>query len=394
MQTFRCQRCHQTVFFENTYCGACGARLAFDAASLSMQAFMVEPDGQWMTLNGDVAPWKACANDVWHQACNWAVPHSWGDSYCLSCRMTDVIPALDVPGNLTRWRVLEAAKRHLIFNLLQLGLPLPDRRMRPADGLVFQFKASWPGQPPVVTGHQHGCITISVDEADDVEREARRTRMNEPYRTPLGHLRHEVGHFYWTEIVDRGGWHDAFRQVFGDEREDYASALHRHHEHGPPADWSMRFISAYAASHPWEDWAETFAHYLHIVDALDTAAHWQAAMHPCEHSHGMSATVRFENARPRLRDFREQMFRQWLPLAMFLNSMGRSLGQGDLYPFVLHNPVIDKLSLVHTLVQQVQQTQGQHPAFNHNTSTRRQTWDATHQTTARDPAASFINNHS
>ena len=32
------------------------------------------------------------------------------------------------------------------------------------------------------------------------------------------------------------------------------------------------FISSYATTHPWEDWAETWAHYLHMADALETAA--------------------------------------------------------------------------------------------------------------------------
>jgi hypothetical protein len=38
-----------------------------------------------------------------------------------------------------------------------------------------------------------------------------------------------------------------------------------------PANWQKSFISKYATSHPWEDWAETWAHYLHIMDMLETA---------------------------------------------------------------------------------------------------------------------------
>ncbi len=350
MQTFRCQRCGQTVFFENTQCGACGARLAFDAERLMMRAFEVTDQGPWRTLDDDRTAWRPCANDVKHGACNWAVPADSPHALCASCRLTAVIPPLHDGRHLQQWRALESAKRRLLYTLWSLGLPVPDRRERPTDGLVFHFKASPPQGPAVMTGHAQGCITVNVAEADDAEREAIRTRLREPYRTLLGHLRHEVGHFYWDRIVGDQGWHDVFRLVFGDERQDYGEALKRHYEQGPPADWSQRHVSSYAASHPWEDWAETFAHYLHIVDALDTASHWQAVMLATPDDPSPTQGVHFAPVATRMQDFRQQLVQQWVTLAMFLNSMGRSLGQGDLYPFVLPNAVLDKLTLVHSLV--------------------------------------------
>ena len=84
----------------------------------------------------------------------------------------------------------------------------------------------------------------------------------------LGHLRHEIGHYYQPLLVT--DW-ERCRELFGDDREDYGAAMERHYASGPPADWPERFVSAYATMHPWEDWAETFAHYLHIRDVLQTA---------------------------------------------------------------------------------------------------------------------------
>ena len=245
---------------------------------------------------------------------------------------------------------IELAKRRLASSLLALRLPLVPRSEDAEKGLAFDILTTLPGAAPVITGHASGVITLDACEADDATRELRRTSLREPYRTLLGHLRHEVGHFYWDRIVGDQGWHDVFRLVFGDERQDYGEALKRHYEQGPPADWSQRHVSSYAASHPWEDWAETFAHYLHIVDALDTASHWQAVMLATPDDPSPTQGVHFAPVATRMQDFRQQLVQQWVTLAMFLNSMGRSLGQGDLYPFVLPNAVLDKLTLVHSLV--------------------------------------------
>jgi hypothetical protein len=88
----------------------------------------------------------------------------------------------------------------------------------------------------------------------------------------LGHFRHEVGHYFWDRLVATDPHQlEEFRVLFGDDRQDYGEALKRHYDEGAPANWQDTYISMYATMHPWEDFAETWAHYLHIVDTLETA---------------------------------------------------------------------------------------------------------------------------
>ena len=215
-----------------------------------------------LTLNGGAA---RCANRE-AARCNWLVARE--GELCASCRLTRTRPADDDPAALEQFRVAEAAKRWLLFELGELALPVRSWRER-AGGLAFELLSS--ERAPVTTGHADGVITLDVAESDDAHREALREQLGEPYRTVLGHFRHEVGHYYWPLLVPEGGARERCRALFGDEREDYGAALERHYETGPPPDWSQRFVSAYATMHPWEDWAETFAHYLHIWDTLQTA---------------------------------------------------------------------------------------------------------------------------
>ena len=133
----------------------------------------------------------------------------------------------------------------------------------------------------MLTGHLNGVVTINVSEADDAERERRRAGLAEPYRTLLGHMRHEVGHYYWKRLVTGDADRLArFRELFGDDRDDYAAALTRHYQSGPPQDWQDRFVSAYASAHAWEDWAETWAHYLHMTDTIEIAATCGVSLRP------------------------------------------------------------------------------------------------------------------
>jgi hypothetical protein len=200
-----------------------------------------------------------------------------------------------------------------------------------------------------MTGHEEGLITIRAAEADDATREQARSSMNEPYRTLLGHFRHEAGHFIWNKLVrDRGGLAD-FRRVFGDERQDYATALQNHYAGGAPLGWQDNFISAYAASHPWEDFAECFAHYLHIVDTLETARAFGIAIDPSGHEE-ISGEVDFIPYRARSA---EQLVSAWVPLSLAINAIQRSMGQPDSYPFVLSSPVVAKLEYLHRLIQGV-----------------------------------------
>ena len=185
-----------------------------------------------------------------------------------------------MPGNIERWRALEAAKRRLVYALKRLGLPLGGQAGGCGAGLAFDFLADAGPDQPVMTGHDDGLITINIAEANSAERERRRVELGEPYRTLLGHLRHEVGHYYWDVLVRDGGKIEASRAVFGDESVDYQEALDRHYQTGAPAGWEENFVSAYATMHPWEDFAETWTHYLHMVDTLDTAASFGLAVDP------------------------------------------------------------------------------------------------------------------
>ena len=138
-------------------------------------------------------------------------------------------------------------------------------------GLAFDLLSS--ACEKVFTGHDNGIITLDLAEGDDVHREQLRVAMDEPYRTLLGHFRHEIGHYYFYRLI--GSSPDLLsrsRELFGDPDADYQEALDRHYSQGAPSGWDQQFVPSYATMHPAEDWAETFAHYLHIRDTLDTAA--------------------------------------------------------------------------------------------------------------------------
>ena len=208
---------------------------------------------------------------------------------------------------------------------------------------------SWPippGAPSILTGHDNGVITINVAEADDAERERRRLQMHEPYRTLLGHFRHEVGHYYWDRLIKDSPRLEAFRAVFGDERKDYAQALQEYYQQGPPANWQQQFISIYASSHPWEDWAETWANYLHMTDTLETAATCGLMLHPGRKDEPTLPAP--PKAGPNT-SF-ERLLEGWFPLTYVLNNLNRGLGLPDGYPFVLSTPTLDKLRFVHDTV--------------------------------------------
>jgi hypothetical protein len=347
MKLFECQHCGQLLYFENTRCERCGHVLGYlpDRATLSA---LVPHDGQrWRALAAPERLRRLCANAA-HDACNWLVPADESATFCPACRLNRTIPDLGPPDHLLRWQHLESAKRRLVYALLRLGLPVVSKLDDARAGLAFDFLAAAP-QTPVVTGHDHGLITINIAEADDAERERIRQAMGEPYRTLLGHFRHEVGHYYWDRLVRDGPWLASFRDLFGDERQDYGDCLARHHAEGPPSDWQERFVSSYASAHPWEDFAETWAHYLHIVDTLDTAAAFGLRVRPTAGRDPALATeIDFDPYRQG--DF-DTLLAAWLPLTYAVNSLNQSMGQPDLYPFVLPPPVIDKLRFVHDLLR-------------------------------------------
>jgi hypothetical protein len=356
MKTFHCQFCGHPVFFENVQCLQCGSALAFLPDRLNMVAVEEVPDeaaGLWRPRGGGrklaALRYRLCHNHTTQNACNFAVPAHDPNTLCVSCRLTRVLPDLSVPENPLRWYRLEMAKRRLFYTLAKLGLVAPDPPDGRADGPVFEFLADLPGQP-VMTGHAQGVITLNVAEADDAERVRRREEMHEPYRTLLGHLRHESGHYYWDRLVDEGGRTESFREVFGDERQDYQQALQAHYGRGGTVpDWQDSFVSQYASAHPWEDWAETWAHYLHMVDLLETAASYETRLRiPGQDAEVEEVVNPLETGHP---DF-DTLVEQWVPLTLLVNSLNRSLGQEDAYPFALSAGALDKLRYVHDVISE------------------------------------------
>jgi hypothetical protein len=344
MKLFVCGNCRQLLYFENSACLGCGASQGFLPDRLALAVTTPTADGG---LSAGGAVWRACAN-AGSAGCNWLVPASDGDAFCAACRLNRTIPDIDLPENLERWRRIETAKRRLIYALLRFGLPIVGRGAGEAAGLAFDFLADSAEGGRVMTGHADGLITINIAEADDAERERRRATLGEPYRTLIGHLRHEIGHFYWDRLVRDSERLEAARAAFGDERADYAAAMARHYAEGPPADWSAGFVSEYATMHPWEDFAETWTHYLHIVDTLDTAAAFGVEVDPVASSDpGHNTRIAFDPYRaPGI----GALIGAWLPLTYAVNSLNRSMGQPDLYPFVLSAPAIGKLGFIHDLI--------------------------------------------
>jgi hypothetical protein len=348
MKLFTCDHCGNTVYFENAQCERCGHALGYLPQANALLSLVASDDGRWSSTTLPDQAYVFCDN-ARHGACNWLIPaQPGGDIFCAACRHNETIPPIEDPINLARWQVIERAKKRLFYALLRLRLPLATRAENPAHGLAFRFLADLPvADAPVMTGHEDGIITIALAEADDAEREARRTSMGEPYRTLLGHFRHEIGHHYWDLLVDGTPALARFRTLFGDYSADYGAALKAYYETGAPQGWWQTHISAYATAHPWEDFAETFAHYLHIVDTVEMAAAFGVRARPRTDDASLALKVDFD---PYGAVGMETIIDNWVPLASLLNNLNRAMGQPDAYPFILTPPVIEKLDFVHRLV--------------------------------------------
>ena len=196
MKLFECQYCQQPLYFESETCDSCGRRLGYLSELGVMSA--LEPDGdRWNALADTANRYRFCENNE-HEVCNWMVLADSPETFCAGCRHNRTIPNLEIAENLPRWRKIEIAKHRLFYTILRLYLPHPTRTEDPERGLAFDFLAApAPSAPPVLTGHAEGLITLSLAEADDSERERQRHAMGEPYRTLLGHFRHEMAHYYW-----------------------------------------------------------------------------------------------------------------------------------------------------------------------------------------------------
>ncbi len=340
MRRYNCPNCANEVHFENTTCVKCNLNLGYlSSADQFNFAVADSPSGS------DASRLELDCTNRNLIGCNWLVQPNDTSPYCTSCRHTLIIPDLSTPQNIDRWARLERAKRMLFYALLKFQLPLPEQGEAPSKWLRFEFKAdllAFNGQQAnVMTGHEGGLITINIAEADDDVREHHRVAMGEPYRTLIGHFRHEVGHYYWDRLVADAGQVDQFRTMFGDERIAYPEALQRHYESGAPLGWERLYVSSYASSHPWEDFAETWAHYFHIVDGLETAQSYAiGAPTPSGGVYrGPYASKNFT-----------ELINAWVPLTIAMNAMNRSIGNSDFYPFVLSDAISAKLQFVHNLI--------------------------------------------
>jgi hypothetical protein len=322
VRAFVCPRCHALLSYEDLLCVTCSTQVAYDRVRQTLV---------------DLAGVSGCENRE-QIGCNWA--SAAGGGLCGCCLLTTVRPNDHDLAGVAAWALTETAKRRLVYQLDDLALTVA--------GVSFKLLSS--REENVVTGHADGVITIDMAEGHDVHREAVRIGLGETYRTLLGHLRHEIGHWYWQVLVDGTRRQEPFRELFGDERRDYATALQEHYASDDDRGWSTTHVTRYAASHPWEDWAECFAHYLHIADALQTTASWRLRLGgpvtepPVSQVGSLSA-----EPTDRVASF-DQMIAQWLPLSFMLNAVNRSLGQSDAYPFLLAPSVLEKLRFVHAAV--------------------------------------------
>jgi hypothetical protein len=320
MRQLYCPHCRSKVFFEDQRCQHCNTAIAFD------------PHGQTMREAAAITP---CANRTLI-GCNW--PAEPGEGFCQSCRLTRIIPNLGFDRNVMLWKRVEAGKRRLVYDLHRMKLPvsIPD-----GPRVSFDLLSDETAGHPIMTGHLAGLITLNLTEADDAAREARRVAFREPYRTLLGHFRHEVGHFYWEILVDRTNLLAPFQLIFGDQTRDYESALKDYHARADRSYDRDAYISEYATAHPWEDWAETFAHFLHIAATLDSAATLPLDL-------GERSRQTLED--PYLEQDFEALLASWNPVAYSMNELNRSMGLNDAYPFQLTKAVKGKLHFVHMAI--------------------------------------------
>ncbi|WP_035607115.1 putative zinc-binding metallopeptidase [Haloferula sp. BvORR071] len=359
--TYRCQ-CGRPVFFRNSKCLACSSPLGYEPGLGEVRALLPGPSADTWLLHGDPEDtpgvYKRCSNFSSPAGCNWLLPTGHASDLCTSCRLNRTIPDLGDPDNCRYWRAIENAKRRMVAQLIALGLPVESKvEENPERGVMFDFLRSPPEGPRVMTSHGNGLITLNVEEADDSVRERTRYDMHEPYRTLIGHFRHEIGHYYWDRLIADSPWHEKYRELFGDERADYGAALRKNYEQGPPPDWQDHFISSYASVHPWEDWAECWAHYMHLVDSLNTAMGF-----------GLTGDdVELELDQYELKDLYDpddrgaprylSLVNAWLELVTVLNEVARSMGQQDFYPFVMSRSVLRKLHFIQLVVKSEREDQ-------------------------------------
>jgi hypothetical protein len=335
------------LFFENSACLQCGLEIGYDVAGDHMVGLTSE------------APFQRCENGLNYGVCNWVLPRGGSEKLCASCNLNRIIPDLAVAGNREAWHKIEVAKRRILYTLARLGLSPASKKQDAVNGLAFDFLRPTPMAPQVLTGHEDGVITLNVEEAEDLEREKRRELLGESYRTLIGHFRHEIAHYYWDRFFQGRADNDEImqgcREVFGDERADYMMSLQRHYSEGPIASAPGTFITPYASAHPWEDWAETWAHYLHMIDGIETARSFglnsDAVPIPFTPFPKESVTLPAQLTWPKgeKAEFLE-LLHGWARLAPAINEVVASLGHPTFYPFVFSESIIRKFFFVHHMV--------------------------------------------
>jgi hypothetical protein len=349
MKTYHCT-CGQLIFFENVACVNCKRDIGFLPDLLCLSSLDPAENNLFRPTarEGKEKLYRKCQNYSSQSVCTWMVPEGKTEVFCTSCRLDETIPDLSLEQNCISWKFIEIAKRRLVYTLISLELPLLNRVDDPKQGLAFRFLADGPTPNNLVlTGHDEGIITLNIAEADDAEREKRRVSMKEPYRTLLGHFRHEIGHYYWDRLVSGTRYLEPFRAIFGDERASYDEALKNYYATGAPSDWQENYISVYATAHPWEDWAETWAHYLHIQDTLEVALDFGLVDKRVALESKDAPAISWFGPKPK--SFEEKIG-AWSELTVALNSINRSMGLRDIYPFVLSKPVIEKLRFISDVI--------------------------------------------
>ncbi|MGJ8652514.1 MAG: zinc-binding metallopeptidase family protein [Opitutaceae bacterium] len=348
MRIFQCANCNHPVFFDNVLCHKCGSALGFSLENYTLVT-LARNNGKLVDLFNANVRYTYCANEQ-HGACNWLVPESSHSSYCAACNLNSVIPDIHDESKMVLWRELEKTKRRLIYSLYRFSLPIQSKVDDPQNGLSFEFLSDDPSKGNkgrILTGHSNGVITINIAEADSAYREKARSQMGESYRSLIGHFRHEVGHYYWDRLIyNDESLLTQFRALFGDERADYGEALKKHYEDGPVQGWESIYVSSYAAAHPWEDWAETWAHYHHFMATLESAYSFGLSTEPLvRNDNSLKITANFD---PYIELDFERIAATYIPLTLAINSLNRSMGQPDLYPFVVPAPAMQKLAFIHS----------------------------------------------
>jgi hypothetical protein len=350
MKTFNCT-CNAGLFYENTQCLNCEREVGYCPQCASMSPLLKQGDHLVCDRPECGATLQKCSNYEIHNVCNRCVvidPNQPAPAanapplLCHCCRHNDTIPNLTIAGNPQKWYRLEVAKRRLFYTLNQFNMPTGFEGENDTLPLIFQFLGDSPadfgwrsadGGTTVYTGYHNGEVTLNIREADSVEREKARLQFNEPQRTLIGHFRHEIGHYYWDVLI-ANQLENEFAAAFGDHRAvTYGQAKDNYYQNGPPTDWPKRFVSAYAAMHPAEDFAETFGTYLDMISMLDTSRH-----------QGLT------KIKPESADF-DDLLIEYQQLGMALNELNRNLGLLDAVPIILVQPVVEKLRFVDQLVR-------------------------------------------